>query len=276
MCGEQNRGATVSRDFSGSSPRVRGTGTVVRQFVTWVRFIPACAGNSPYALRSKSFRPVHPRVCGEQDSWRFLDQRATGSSPRVRGTDAFVILPGNQSRFIPACAGNRLRFRFRNIGITVHPRVCGEQQRYEDCARINSGSSPRVRGTGTATFNVAAGQRFIPACAGNSLTLALIAFIKAVHPRVCGEQTPRFSATVAASGSSPRVRGTVLLDAKILRQKRFIPACAGNSRSRAARHPPAPVHPRVCGEQSLIGSGSAGPAGSSPRVRGTDRPTLRT
>ena len=53
---------------------------------------------------------------------------------------------------------------------TVHPRVCGEQS---ICARRSSlafGSSPRVRGTVYANPDATQQMRFIPACAGNSLS----------------------------------------------------------------------------------------------------------
>ncbi len=33
-----------------------------------------------------------------------------GSSPRVRGTRRVVLIAANGQRFIPACAGNTLRF----------------------------------------------------------------------------------------------------------------------------------------------------------------------
>ena len=50
--------------------------------------------------------------------------------------------------------------------------------------------------------------RFIPACAGNSVSEASQLMRSSVHPRVCGEQFPhRF--LQGWFGSSPRVRGTV-------------------------------------------------------------------
>ena len=55
-------------------------------------------------------------------------------------------------------------------------------------------------------------MRFIPACAGN---------------RLIGDVFQ----TVAARGSSPRVRGTGTEVARLAELARFIPACAGNSLS---------------------------------------------
>ena len=50
---------------------------------------------------------------------------------------------------------------------------------------------------------------------------------------------------------------------------RFIPAGAGNARCRSRRATRAPVHPRGCGERSILRDLSICIAGSSPRVRGT-------
>ena len=50
---------------------------------------------------------------------------------------------------------------------------------------------------------------------------------------------------------------------------RFIPARAGNSATRPARFPVAPVHPRSCGEQFGQVKAQGSESGSSPLVRGT-------
>src|SRR3546814_2539101 len=76
--------------------------------------------------------------------------------------------------------------------------------------------------------------------------------------------------TEGRNGSAPRVRGTVVERLPERLDVLFIPACAGNSRSgyRDGKHPA--VHPRVCGEQLVIGYFATVFAGSSPRVRGTE------
>ncbi len=70
-----------------------------------------------------------------------------------------------------------------------------------------------------------------------------------VHPRVCGEQILLAAAIVVLGGSSPRVRGTDGPGGEREDERRFIPACAGNRRSKDG-----------AGYNML---------GSSPRVRGT-------
>ena len=132
-----------------------------------------------------------------------------------------------------------------------------------------AGSSPRVRGTESIRFLFCWTKRFIPACAGNSRLANISAFMQAVHPRVCGEQSDLVRVGSGLGGSSPRVRRTVKMDPYKKGWSRFIPACAGNSPPASGRGVLHSVHPRVCGEQICSRGGAKRGIGSSPRVRGT-------
>ncbi len=229
MCGEQ-----FSLSFSpvvtgGSSPRVRGTGLAGAENAEFYRFIPACAGNRWNLRRITRDQTVHPRVCGEQASAPAQPSRTFGSSPRVRGTGRGGQTAVPRLRFIPACAGNRWRTTRTASRCTVHPRVCGEQKRTAAANWNKPGSSPRVRGTARSPRPSRPSGRFIPACAGNSPLKATPLTVPSVHPRVCGEQRPAPPRAPPPTGSSPRVRGTAIQTVGICRQRRFIPACAGNS-----------------------------------------------
>ena len=112
-------------------------------------------------------------------------------------------------------------------------------------------------------------RRFIPACAGNRLAASIASVIDAVHPRVCGEQSVERINPESPTGSSPRVRGTVVLDSHVPQIRRFIPACAGNSPGENGIPRGPAVHPRVCGEQHENRFSIKAHCGSSPRVRGT-------
>ncbi len=90
-----------------------------------------------------------------------------------------------------------------------------------------------------------------------------------VHPRVCGEHRYGGNRNIYIPGSSPRVRGTRLCHACKLEPRRFIPACAGNTKNKLKGGSLNGVHPRVCGEHNHIGSVAMITLGSSPRVRGT-------
>ena len=216
---------------AGSSPRVRGT----RSEDVWVSVAPA----------------VHPRVCGEHRGY-------VRHGPRI-------------ARFIPACAGNTNNAMASSSIATVHPRVCGEHGFKVMPAVDIVGSSPRVRGTPKMCHSMNADVRFIPACAGNTAASRSPCGARAVHPRVCGEHRYIVSVPRDSVGSSPRVRGTPRLRAGHGRHERFIPACAGNTKTRRCATQEDTVHPRVCGEHATANLRRAGDAGSSPRVRGTLR-----
>jgi len=210
VCGEQTRTHAYTCADTGSSPRVRGTVDALMVTGQQLRFIPACAGNSAPASLSERTRPVHPRVCGEQHSSPRISGMTLGSSPRVRGTDGKGLNPPFKLRFIPACAGNRRPGYFAKKDPPVHPRVCGEQIVAPEHAVLTYGSSPRVRGTGSEYLQGPETSRFIPACAGNRPSEDRRQDASEVHPRVCGEQGPALIPAASVTGSSPRVRGTVM------------------------------------------------------------------
>ena len=94
----------------------------------------------------------------------------------------------------------------------------------------------------------------IPACAGNTTTVAQDEDRAPDHPRVCGEHQSEVVHECLSQGSSPRVRGThaLLLEGGV---------AVGD-------------HPRVCGEHSGRGLIHSLSWGSSPRVRGTLQPAF--
>ena len=200
-------------------------------------------------------------MCGELGFERLNNAVDDGSSPRVRGTPEPVHVAHGRVRFIPACAGNSRRSGSAWSSSAVHPRVCGE--------------------LAVASARIFAVAGFIPACAGNSKRRRRGRRGPTVHPRVCGElfaggiaggigggSSPRVRGTrrfgggfgIAGRGSSPRVRGTRCGPRRLSSNRRFIPACAGNS---------------AVWEMRVLTC-----IGSSPRVRGTRparlrRPSLR-
>ena len=228
-CGEHIKDHSKSYPGTGSSPRVRGTHQLIADVVAGWRFIPACAGNTAPRARRGSPSPVHPRVCGEH--------LAVDADPTV------------ELRFIPACAGNTHRRSGAGQHRAVHPRVCGEHRMRVLCYGLWDGSSPRVRGT-----------RCTSPRRGTAST---------VHPRVCGEHLDPSIKGRHPDGSSPRVRGTPAGQPPGRSLLRFIPACAGNTRSARCIGGSTTVHPRVCGEHPASVVPATGSVGSSPRVRGT-------
>ena len=268
-CGEQVASARSLSVTGGSSPRMRGTGRPCGAHHVDIRFIPAHAGNRRTHLRSAANGPVHPRACGEQGATCLSLDGNFGSSPRMRGTELRAAWTRTRRRFIPAHAGNRRTTSSCAMDQAVHPRACGEQRLLLSVGIARSGSSPRMRGTGARCCSQGACVRFIPAHAGNRSSPWRMRMRLAVHPRACGEQAARLGIPGGASGSSPRMRGTAVIDHNLKHSSRFIPAHAGNrviDRSAARK---CPVHPRACGEQEFCFSNTIAAGGSSPRMRRT-------
>ena len=195
--------------------------------------------------------------------------RPRGSSPRGRGTLLCRGVRSNVVRFIPAWAGNTASGPAARPAETVHPRVGGEHQADGDPLASGDGSSPRGRGTHPLQCGHEFRLRFIPAWAGNTLVAPGASRLFAVHPRVGGEHPRRLASSPHADGSSPRGRGTPLLELDVRDGDRFIPAWAGNTGQSARSRPTIAVHPRVGGEHRSSSGTRRSMRGSSPRGRGT-------
>ena len=152
----------------GSSPLTRGTRVNLTNCLTYVRFIPAYAGNS---LASMEPRPNN-----------------VGSSPLTRGT-----------LYEQLCAVH---------GCPVHPRLRGELFRPCESVANVVGSSPLTRGTLPNMIGNSPCPRFIPAYAGNSLALRMMSKSETVHPRLRGELMRSYLINSTDAGSSPLTRGT--------------------------------------------------------------------
>ena len=150
-CGEHDEVQDLHALRTGSSPRVRGTHSHRTSPAGDCRFIPARAGNTLRAGRD--------------------DINGFGSSPRVRGTPHQERAQRSPHRFIPARAGNTVVVGERHKRRPVHPRACGEHPEGVDIDLWSYGSSPRVRGTQRAGSVELRGGRFIPARAGNTLSV---------------------------------------------------------------------------------------------------------
>jgi hypothetical protein len=109
-------------------------------------------------------------------------------------------------------------------------QICGEFS----SAKWEEGTGdewyPRVRGTRSSIADGALPERFIPARAGNAMLVLSACWTTSVHPRACGERASTIAPSWTTSGSSPRVRGTLIASSAESSSKRFIPARAGNAR----------------------------------------------
>ena len=104
---------------------------------------------------------------------------------------------------------------------------------------------------------------------GTLLTAQASALTVLDHPRACGELSDSIMWTKFTNGSSPRMRGTLVLQRRRRVHHRIIPAHAGNSPSVRWSQTSSPDHPRACGELSSLKMPTKPESGSSPRMRGT-------
>ena len=168
VCGENAFAVLPMTMRGGSSPRVRGKLCALGPGHSRRGLIPACAGKTGKARRTRHEGWAHPRVCGENHAYRFRVFQKRGSSPRVRGKPVFASEVPDGSGLIPACAG-----KTRSAWIVfprpgAHPRVCGENIRSRIAAVSACGSSPRVRGKLHINHGHARKRGLIPACAGKT------------------------------------------------------------------------------------------------------------
>ena len=84
-----------------------------------------------------------------------------------------------------------------------------------------------------------------------------------------GERGRVTAGCAAAIGSSPRGRGTLIVEPVANRCNRFIPAWAGNAAGSPVIVATSTVHPRVGGERLIAKNPLSRMVGSSPRGRGT-------
>ena len=219
-------------------------------------------------MRPRSMPPAHPRVCGENVIAEEAQVDAAGSSPRVRGKLAPRTRHRHPTRLIPACAG-KTQDEERLVGVdAAHPRVCGENSSSMVSVASVAGSSPRVRGKRLRRLARHSRGRLIPACAGKTAPVPTLMVSSTAHPRVCGENILMDINKLLLGGSSPRVRGKPWGYPPGTLVTWLIPACAGKTSSELRRSRPTAAHPRVCGENLVLGGRAWGWVGSSPRVRG--------
>ena len=105
-CGEHSVTTPSEETGTGSSPRLRGTQHTECRSGRYLLIIPALAGNTGLRQRAVRVARDHPRACGEHKASDIADAVASGSSPRLRGTQPTQTGRPERSGIIPALAGN--------------------------------------------------------------------------------------------------------------------------------------------------------------------------
>ena len=208
-------------------------------------------------------------MCGGAKSHPTASMCQPGRSPRVRGSPLKAVVEPELERSIPACAGEpSSRYRHR-VSNWVDPRVCGGAFLGRLWNSIQSGRSPRVRGSRGYDGDEKAWCRSIPACAGEPPRSSNPAVYPEVDPRVCGGAGEKMGITLVSEGRSPRVRGSHGVRGGRAEHDRSIPACAGEPARRSPCSRGRRVDPRVCGGAMQRCCHRYSNGGRSPRVRGS-------
>ena len=213
----------------GSPPRVRGKGAVKIKAQPQAGITPACAGKRLIVTSHNARTWDHPRVCGEKPEFLKSLSQGAGSPPRVRGKGQAGCEVVVEFGITPACAGKRVCLSCMLPAVRDHPRVCGEKVASHKAGNTVWGSPPRVRGKVFRDENVDNAAGITPACAGKSCFSQIVNGCGRDHPRVCGEKSLFFMASVLLKGSPPRVRGKGTAIASRRSLIGITPACAGKS-----------------------------------------------
>ena len=254
---------------AGSSPRVRGSQKAVENGYTDSGIIPAGAGLTRRPAKGVIKWRDHPRGCGAHAVSSKRAATSPGSSPRVRGSRFGALDTKGYIGIIPAGAGLTVIGFLHGITARDHPRGCGAHHHPLVAELRQQGSSPRVRGSLPADAKAVGDAGIIPAGAGLTATGTTRRMPAWDHPRGCGAHTTRRTGRSTWSGSSPRVRGSLLMVDGHTQNGGIIPAGAGLTTVFIVKTPFYRDHPRGCGAHVTVLCLIFTTVGSSPRVRGS-------
>ena len=130
-----------------------------------------------------------------------------------------------------------------------------------------------MRGKPGRIISMTTDIRIIPARAGQTARRPVWSIRRSDHPRACGANRIYAAFTQSIYGSSPRVRGKLVLERHACALGRIIPARAGQTPGRAGASLFVSDHPRACGANGAGRRSALSRFGSSPRVRGKRRQT---
>ena len=149
-----------------------------------------------------------------------------------------------------------------------HPRIRGEHSPLTDTQTAPAGSSPHTRGARRRRCPAQEDRRIIPAYAGSTWMLGLLAGLRRDHPRIRGEHLLVIDELQGLYGSSPHTRGARPGRRRRGQGARIIPAYAGSTGSSRMISMQSPDHPRIRGEHRPLSAPRRTGRGSSPHTRG--------
>ena len=168
-CGEKGGLSAPAMASSGSPPRMRGKGAVVRRAAGRSGITPAHAGKSLQYSSQNSLARDHPRACGEKNFFAISKHLHEGSPPRMRGKVRTSPGEGGGIGITPAHAGKSIGKNVTEASTEDHPRACGEKSSALSTTTSFRGSPPRMRGKVHLFFRERCGNGITPARAGKRI-----------------------------------------------------------------------------------------------------------
>ena len=144
--GDKRVASTMSRQHTGSSPRVWGQDLLALAYVDVVGIIPTRMGTSTMIYNNSLGAEDHPHAYGDKTLCRVCVWDAEGSSPRVWGqarTTAPYLTP---DRIIPTRMGTSRACDDLRHPYQDHPHAYGDKSARQQPPIVVLGSSPRVWG----------------------------------------------------------------------------------------------------------------------------------
>ena len=191
-CGEHDDSFNLSRNITGSSPRMWGTRQLSTICAEYLRIIPTHVGNTYVSIKIDFQWPDHPHACGEHvffNHWMIPPLRII---PTHVGNTFFPVMDGSRA--------------------ADHPHACGEHAMSTNTRYKQIGSSPRMWGTLDPGNTMSAYCRIIPTHVGNTFRYAIHFYFNADHPHACGEHLLLSGSRLSCAGSSPRMWGTRVIN----------------------------------------------------------------
>ena len=263
--------AAASMSASGLSPPTRGNHNAASYIERPRGSIPAHAGE-PATRCHKSFRArVYPRPRGGTFGVIVRMPGRKGLSPPTRGNRRRSSPYDMVMRSIPAHAGEPLASGGTPISRAVYPRPRGGTPPSPRAGREAEGLSPPTRGNPDGDPRPSKPFRSIPAHAGEPTRRKPCAREPRVYPRPRGGTRRPFGDVRPRVGLSPPTRGNRIRELVPNRERRSIPAHAGEPRGRAARAHGREVYPRPRGGTLILEESQIGCVGLSPPTRGNRR-----
>jgi len=220
---------------AGRSPHARGRPRLSRMPGGRLGSIPACAGETDAVVTPTARLRVDPRMRGGDHRDGGERPACQGRSPHARGRRDAAVRAAGGAGSIPACAGETMWCTFASAAMRVDPRMRGGDFWWRWWRWCCLGRSPHARGRQQLSAPSCAPPRSIPACAGETKTSRESQAPRKVDPRMRGGDAYGDSAIVEEMGRSPHARGRPLSHDYAARQRRSIPACAGETRTVSER-----------------------------------------